>query len=86
MYHEGFGRMISERDLANMHLNNPLSERHMLTMEDGSWEVLGNLRMTVSKTLDEKALRNVRPEDYAERGIDIEKRIEEIRNLFEEGC
>jgi hypothetical protein len=86
LYHEVLGRMISERSLANMHLNNPLSARHMLTMEDGSWEVLANLRMTVSGTFDEEALRNLRPEDSVERGIDIDKRIEEMRNLFEEGC
>jgi hypothetical protein len=86
LYHEVLGRIISERSLANMHLNNPLSARHMLTMEDGSWEVLGNLRMTVSLTFDEEALRNLRPEDSVERGIDIDKRIEEMRSLFEEGC
>jgi hypothetical protein len=79
-------RMMSEKDLVNMYLDNFLGERHMLTMEGGSWEVLGNLRMTVSRTFDEEALRNLRSEDYGEGDIDIDKRIEELRNLFEEGC
>jgi hypothetical protein len=86
IYHGDLCRMTSERGLANMYLNNPLSERHMLTMEDGSWEILKNLRMTVSRTFDEKVLRNVSAEYYLGRGIDIDKRIEEMRNLFEEGC